>query len=162
MLKILPLNQAPEHLLTLAQWHHQQWSYLYPDETFNDRVRRMQAYLNASFIPSTFVAIDSSVIGSAAIIESDMETRPQLSPWLASVYVTPDNRRHGIGSKLVNHVIKQAGQNNIPKLFLFTPDQQSFYQRLGWEEYETTSYHGETVTIMVHETAPVNQTQETK
>jgi GNAT superfamily N-acetyltransferase len=151
MLKILPLARVPEHLVTLAQWHHRQWSYLYPDESFDDRLRRMQPHLHASFIPGTYVAIDSSPVGSASIIENDMETRPELTPWLASVYVKPDFRHRGIGRQLVNHIEKLAGEHNIRQLFLFTPDQQAFYQRLGWDTYDNTTYHDENVTIMVRD-----------
>jgi GNAT superfamily N-acetyltransferase len=150
MLRIISLNDAPELTGLLACWHHEQWAYLYPGDTVNARIKRMQSYLNDSFIPSTFVALTPTPAGSAAIIENDMETRPALSPWLASVFVKAGERRKGIGSALVRHAVEQARQHDINQLFLFTPDQQQFYQRLGWKYHENTTYHGEQVTIMVY------------
>ncbi len=112
------------------------------------RITRMQCYLSENFIPSTFIAKDKKLLGSAAIVKNDMETRPELSPWLASVYVAPQYRNRGVGTELINHVIEKARLNNINKLYLFTPDQKLFYQRLGWHIIGEEVYHNYDVTIM--------------
>ena len=108
----------------------------------------MQPYFNDNFVPTTFLAIDGELLGSAAIVANDMETRPELSPWLASVYVAAQHRNNGIGSKLVNHVVEQAKLNDINKLYLMTPDKKYFYQALGWKHIDEERYHGFNVTIM--------------
>lgn len=148
MLTILNLNTEPQHLNTLANWHHQQWSYLNPGESINDRINKMQPCLNSNLIPSTFIAKDKALLGSAALVANDMETYPQLSPWLASVYVAPAHRNKGIGTKLVHHVMQQAKHHALSELFLFTPDKTDFYKRLGWKVIKEESYHGEKVSIM--------------
>ena len=151
MLKISDLRDAPEQLEKLAGWHHTQWSHLYPGQTLAERTKTMRSHLGDGPIPSTFIAIDNEPVGSAAIIESDMETRPELTPWLASVYVDKPYRNRGIGSALVKHVIDFAASNMIERLYLFTPDRQSFYHGLGWKYYDRENYHGEDVTIMYHD-----------
>ena len=108
----------------------------------------MRAYLAPGFIPTTFVAVGDDLLGSAAIVACDMETHGDLSPWLASVYVSDRYRRHGVGSALVRHVMYEAARNGFDALYLFTPDRESFYRRLGWNRYETTIYHGEAVVVM--------------
>lgn len=148
MVEIINLRNEPEHIATLARWHHHEWSFLNPGETLEDRILRMQPYLNTDFIPSTFIAKDKSLLGSAAIVANDMDTRPHLTPWLASVFVTPKNRRQGVGSKLVLHVMTQARREGIDTLYLFTPDKQTFYARLGWIIIATEQYQGHEVTIM--------------
>lgn len=147
-MNILNLKEAPHYLETLAGWHHEQWSYLNPCRTFTERIDRMKAHLTPEFIPTTFVAVDQDLFGSAAIIECDMYTRKELTPWLASVYVASEFRRQGIGSKLVLHVMEKAKINKIKTLYLYTPDKEAFYARLGWETLEKTEYHGYPVTIM--------------
>lgn len=83
---IIDLAAEPEHLPTLAAWHQRQWADLNPGSDLSERIARMQAYLGADLVPSTFVGKwRGRLAGSAAIIESDMDTRPELSPWLASV-----------------------------------------------------------------------------
>ncbi len=148
MLEILNLKEKPDDLTTLARWHQDEWSYLNPGETLEHRVSRMQPYLNADFIPSTFIAVDNILLGSAAIIAQDMKTRPQLTPWLASVFVAPGCRRNGTGSKLVLHAMQQARNAGIKTLYLFTPDKQAFYLKLNWTIMNSEQYHGHEVTVM--------------
>ena len=48
-------------------------------------------------VPLTVVAsIEGVPVGSASLLEEDMETHADLSPWLASVFVLPTSRRQGI------------------------------------------------------------------
>ena len=148
MLEIVDLKDNADYLAALALWHHEEWSALNPGETIEQRKTRMQQYLNNRFIPSTFVARDKAVMGSASIVANDMETRTDLTPWLASVFVAPEHRQKGIGKKLVLHVMNHAKNEGIKKLYLFTTDRKDYYQRLGWEVNSSTQYHGHEVTIM--------------
>jgi GNAT superfamily N-acetyltransferase len=148
MIQILDLKDAPDHLATLALWHQKEWSYLNPGETIEQRMARMQPFLNDNFIPSTFIAKNHTMLGSASIVENDMKTEPQLSPWLASVFVAPEHRKKGIGSSLVLHVMAQARNRKIKTLYLFTPDKENFYLELGWQTNRIAQHHGHQVTIM--------------
>ncbi len=148
MTTILNLCSAPQYLKILARWHHAEWSRFNPGENIQQRIERMQPCLENEFLPSTYIATSDKLLGSAAIVMSDMSTRPELSPWLASVYVRPDDRNRGIGSKLVLHVMKQARNNGIETVFLFTPDKAHFYMNLGWEIINIEQYHGQQVTVM--------------
>lgn len=148
-LKIIDLKDQPEHLETLARWHHTQWSYLNPNANIQQRIKEMQTYLLDQTVPSTFIAlIGFELAGSAAIIENDMDTHMDLSPWLASVYVAENFRNMGIGSALVKHAMEFAGQNDVETLYLFTDEQVPFYKNLGWHEYMTDHYRSVDVTIM--------------
>ena len=148
MVEILNLKAAPDDIATLALWHQDEWSHLNPGETLEQRTLRMRPYLNDDFIPSTFIARDNSLIGSAAITAQDMQSRPQLTPWLASVFVSPGNRNRGIGSRLVLHVMTEAKKASIKKLYLYTPDKKEFYLKLNWTIMNTEEYHGHQVTVM--------------
>jgi len=148
MFEIFNLKDEPENLEKLASWHQDEWSYLNPGENLAVRITRMQSYLNNEFIPSTFIAKDKTLLGSAAIVSQDMKTEPPLTPWLASVFVRPENRKQGIGRKLVLHVMTQARKEGIDILYLYTPDQVSFYSKLGWSVLDKRQYKGSDVTIM--------------
>ena len=146
---IINLKDEPEHISLLAKWHHREWSYLNPGKTEAQRAEKMKCYLGDNFVPSTYLLKNgSSIIGSAAVIESDMDTHSELTPWLASVYVHPDYREQGAGSKLVQYVMDQCKRNAIKTFYLFTPGQAKFYERLGWKTLKTEEYRGTLVTIM--------------
>ena len=99
------------------------------------------------------VAVDGDEpVGCASLIEHDMLTRPELSPWLAGVFVPREHRRRGIGAALVERVVAEARSLGVPRLYLYTPGSGTLYLRLGWSVVERTFYRelwGETeVTIM--------------
>lgn len=154
-MQILNLKEQPRHIAQLAAWHHHEWASLNPGRTLEQRIESMQSYLSDDLIPGTFIATGSNLMGSAAIVANDMDTRPELTPWLASVFVAPAYRNQGIGSRLVTHVMQQVKAAGIARLYLFTPDRVSFYQRLGWQKLNQESYRGHSVTIMSVETDSV-------
>lgn len=147
-MQILDLVDEPGHIPQLADWHHREWSALNPGATLEQRIECMQCYLAKGLVPSTFIAKGPSLMGSAAIIENDMDTRPELTPWLASVYVAPEFRNMGIGSRLVTHAMQKAKDAGIGKLYLFTPDRMSFYEKLGWRIFLVENYREHSVTVM--------------
>jgi N-acetylglutamate synthase-like GNAT family acetyltransferase len=106
-------------------------------------------------IPKTFVALENDqIVGTASLVEDDMPTRPELTPWLAAVYVLPEFRHRGIGLALVKAAMREAEALGVERLYLFTPDRVRFYNRLGWKVIEHTEYRGQNVTIMSYEVKP--------
>jgi N-acetylglutamate synthase-like GNAT family acetyltransferase len=147
--KITDLKTEPHHIPVLADWHHKEWSSLNPGKTVDQRIAAMSSYLCEDLVPSTFIAKGNQLMGSSAIIENDMDTRPELTPWLASVFVAKEFRNQGIGSRLVKHVIEKARKAGIRELYLFTPDRVAFYERLGWQVLNNEEeYRGHWVTVM--------------
>jgi GNAT superfamily N-acetyltransferase len=139
---VINLKAEPQYIPILADWHHHEWASLNPGQTVDQRIESMQAYLSDDLIPSTFIAKGTHLMGSAAIIESDMDNRPELTPWLASVFVAKEFRNRGVGSRLVKHVMDEARKAVIKELYLFTPDRVSFYERLGWRFLDYEEYRG--------------------
>jgi N-acetylglutamate synthase-like GNAT family acetyltransferase len=95
------------------------------------------------------VALDGSrLLGGALLIENDLKLRPNLTPWLAGVYVKAEERGRGIASQLVNRVVEEAAALGVPELYLYTDTSQSLYARLGWEVIEELVYDDLPVTVM--------------
>jgi len=148
-MQISSLKDKPHHLLPLAKWHHAEWSYLNPARTLDERIAEMQEDLQGKAIPTTFVAEDNGeLLGSACILADDMSSHPELSPWLASVYVAEQHRNKGIGSVLIKRVMQHAQESGVKRLYLYTPDQAQLYAKLGWKIHSEEPYNGTPVTIM--------------
>ncbi len=150
MVRIEYLADHPEMIPTLASWHYEQWGYLNPGCTVERYVASLESQVGCKQVPSGFVALseNNAPLGSASLVTFDMDTKMELSPWLASVFVAPEYREKGIGSALVRRVMEEARDIGIEVLYLFTPDRESFYARLGWTVLERTVYRGESVVIM--------------
>jgi predicted N-acetyltransferase YhbS len=148
-LQIAYLADHSEDIPFLAAWHYAQWGYLYPNESIDWFIHALRTHLSPQQIPTTFVALqDQALIGSASLIVHDMDTRPHLYPWLASVYVVPHYRNQGIGSTLVRRVEEEARTLGVQTLYLYTPDRQRFYERLGWQVLERCEYRGYLQVVM--------------
>lgn len=153
-MEIKNLKEHPEYIPTLAKWHHDQWIDLNPGGSIEQRISSYASQMESDEIPKTVVAVSgNTLLGSASLVPHDMDTRMDLSPWLASLYVATEQRKQGVGSALVRHVVQEAGSRGYQTLYLFTLDQQALYARLGWSTLERTEFHGAAVEIMTIDTA---------
>jgi predicted N-acetyltransferase YhbS len=148
-MRIEYLADRPEFIGQLVRLHFEQWGHLHPDESLETRTLRLEACCGRGGVPSVLVALDEGALcGSAMLIASDMETRPDLTPWLAGVYVVDACRGRGIGSALVRRVMSEASAMGVRRLHLYTPDAADFYARLGWVVDESCEYLGNEVAVM--------------
>ena len=139
----------------VAGWIHGQWAHLRPDRSPAQTRARVVERLGGALVPSLHVVEASGApVATASLVRCDLTTRPELTPWVASVYVTPAFRGRGLATRLVEHLAGLAGRGGIRELYLHTPDRQSLYARLGWRDVEVLSYRGETVTLMARTLSP--------
>lgn len=143
------LADHPQYIPTLADWHHAQWGHLNPGSDSAKRSHQLAQHTGRPGIPTTLIALDgTTLLGSASLVQNDLTTHPQLTPFLASVYVAPPFRRQGVASALVRGVMAAAQELGVTELYLITPDQQRLYASLGWQIRQQVEYRGEVDTLM--------------
>jgi N-acetylglutamate synthase-like GNAT family acetyltransferase len=153
--RIVTLAERPDLVMTVARWGFGEWGHLAPGTTLDDRVRRVRDSMRVDSIPMIIVALDGEgvPVGTASLINDDLHGDPR-NPWLASVYVTPEARRRGVGSCLVKAIEQVASRFQYRRLYLFTASVPALYARLGWEALEEREYRGEQVTVMAKQLPP--------
>lgn len=140
-------------LPTLIDWHFAAWASGCPESA---KAAIAKAYLNEKNIdqiPLTLVAYSNKTLfGSATLVISDLPTRPELSPWLAAVYVTPEYRNQKIGSLLSRSIVEEAKKLGLKEMYLLTgvDSRVEFYKKLGWEVFSVESYANKDWTVMKH------------
>ena len=148
-MKIEYLADYTEHIPTVAKWFHDEWGYLEPECDLEERTKRLREKSNRETIPVGFIAVDhNEPVGSAFLVECDMDTHSHLKPWLAGVYVQQPYRKHGIATALVTRVVDEAKQQGFSKLYLWTPKEENYYAKRGWHTIERTRYKNEDAVIM--------------
>jgi GNAT superfamily N-acetyltransferase len=150
--KVVALAEHPHHWQTAAEWSFSAWHHEFPSDT-------VQTYLDqyklAASEPDTLIevyaAIDDNdkLLGVATLVADDeLPDAPEPGPWLAAVFVTPDARRHGAGSALVDHATNRARALGHQKLYLYTEHAQDWYLGKGWQKVRETVFLGLHHTVM--------------
>ena len=130
---ISDLRRRPEFFDTVADRIWKAWwqESGYPLASISTRLRENMA---ATPIPFALVAHDGDrFLGAASVIASDLEERPQLTPWVAAVWVEEAARRRGVGAALVNRAAQDCFALGVIRAYLCARRERAgFYQRLGW------------------------------
>lgn len=144
------LASYPGYIAELAGWHHSHWQHLNPEDyTLAERINEYEQACQTDSIPLMLVAHDGNKpLGSTRLVQSDMQSHPELTPWLASLYVRPDYRNQGIAYALIRRLEQEAQRLGYTQLYLYTEDRMSLYTNAGWQVLSTEEYYAQQVTIM--------------
>jgi predicted N-acetyltransferase YhbS len=127
---IRPAAESP-HLSEVATWLHAEWWAV-----DGHALAETEAFLRRATGPAAPCVLiaerDGRPLGTATLDLEDLPSRPELSPWLASVLVAPAYRRQGVATALVAEVRRRAAALGHARLWLFTSDQAPFYAARGW------------------------------
>lgn len=149
MFKLDYLVNHPEHIQRVAELGLQEFGYLNPGQTLADRIIKVQSHLHDTQLPMTLVALqDNQVIGTTSLREYDIDCYRHVSPWLGSVIVVPELRNKGVGTQLVQETMKLAMKMDIPVWYLYTPNRENFYARMGWKTIDTATHNSVAGVIM--------------
>lgn len=158
-MQLINLRKRPQAIPEIARWHFDEWHMLFPEKTLADFAAELAESLHGDDIPQTWLLLDEhqQVCGTGSLLLRDMNTNQELSPWLANIFLRPACRGQGLGRYLVQQLMLEARQREVPVLYLFTEDQQSFYEKLGWQLHHHELYQGQWVSVMQCEPQPLSR-----
>ncbi|MDD3181363.1 MAG: GNAT family N-acetyltransferase [Alphaproteobacteria bacterium] len=135
------LENHPNLIPVCASWAFGQWG-CQSGGSFERAKNRFTDGAKKNGIPLTLVAIDEGKpAGMISLWASDFEDRPDLSPWLASVYVHPFHRKKGIALLLVKRLEAEALRLGYKNLYLVTEESKGLYEKNGWQEMGHVQTH---------------------
>lgn len=151
--EVVGLWEVPWLAARLATWHWRQWGHEFPSDSCGTWRSRLEMWARDPHIPCVLVATDGQgePLGSASLVEHDLPDEPELAcmgPWLSGVYVAPEHRSLGLGSRLVTSIERCAADRGFARLFLYTETTKCFYLRLGWDVACEHAVAGRTVAVM--------------
>src|ERR1700730_4298017 len=97
------LANRPELLQQLTELSWKEWQEIYQqrDQTLEHCLKNYQERMNTDRLPLTLVALHGNVLaGMVSLKFHDMDTRPDLDPWLGGLFVLPECRNRGLGTML--------------------------------------------------------------
>lgn len=140
------LCNHPEYVETVANWIYSE--FVVKSEKSLQKLEQIIEYFkntNLTSFPITLIAVaENKRVGTISIFENDLKIQNDLTPWLASLYVSPQYRGQGIAEKLINRVQEVVKGLGFKTLYLRTEHTSEYYRRLGWEYvYKTNDEKGQ-------------------
>ena len=126
---------APRDLDKMTAWMYAWWGA--EENVSQEAVRAYLARgLREEGLPQTFGLYRSGeLIGMYQLARNDLFVRPDLSPWLANVYIPEEYRGAGYGRMLLASVRENAAKAGLTELYLYTTH-TGLYEKYGWEFIE--------------------------
>ena len=150
ILTICYLKDYPEYVPLVAKWMIETWGHYNPHASHDKTVLELREHLNIEQLPITYIALqDGKPVGTSSLRITD-GIRPDLMPWLASLFVLPEYRGKGIAQALIETVKHKAQQLKYPTLYLLAFDQSipQWYAKLGWQIIGDDFLHHHPIKLM--------------
>lgn len=133
-LTISDLRHVPEFFDTVADRIWQAWwkRHGVPEAYI---VERLRENMKGDGLPIALVAHHGSAfLGTASLLVSDLDERPQYTPWVAAVWTEPDARGQGVAPVLIECACAEAFARSHDKVYLCAaPPRRDYYLQLGWQ-----------------------------
>jgi GNAT superfamily N-acetyltransferase len=132
----------------VAEWIYREFPHEFKTLSLEEWTK--QLHFSQTRGVTTMIALENDqVLGTATLDSEDLPLRPDLSPWLASVYVPKEYRSRGLGSKLVKHIEREAKKQGYSQIYLHTHEREGFYLARGWATLERLNYWEKDLVVMV-------------
>ena len=136
MAEIRYLMEHPHYAPIIAFWNYREWHF--GKQPFDEIIERYRQRLQRDKVPTTLIALEDTMpVGSVSIKNNDLIERPDLNPWLASLFVLADYRGRDIGRGLLRAGEQSAKAAGVKRLFLFTHTAAGLYEKEGWTFMES-------------------------
>lgn len=141
------LADHPNLVAEVGRLRWDEWGYGTPDP--HEWIKVTAAEAGRDRLPITLVAVDSdgAAVGAVALGDADPELsedeRGDRSPWLLGLVVRKQERRRGMGRRLVAELERLAAALGFEEVFVATGGEAvEFYRRCGWREARTLRLAG--------------------
>ena len=154
-LSVTTVRERPDLLPVVAEWlWHQWWGRLgrtleQTEAIYAECVAKIGA-------PQTFILLEGDKpVGTVTMARKDLEERPDLTPWLAGVFVVPERRGRGYFRILLAEFEKACRAASVETAWLFTNTAEHVYLRTGWDTVEVIHRPGEQSCTLMRRAIPL-------
>lgn len=135
-MEIIEIQQRPELFNDAVKVFWEQWGSENNYSFYEDCMKHSGKTKDA--IPRFYIALENGqIVGTYAILRNDINSRQDLFPWLACLYIDPAYRGNSNGKQLMEHGLQETARLGYKKLYL-TSDLEGYYEKYGWSNSSIT------------------------
>ncbi len=145
---IRKLSSGSPELTAAAQWRYD--AFLKDDGySLADSAAQLEKLVTAPEGCETalIACCQGEAVGVCLLVLHELPPAHDLSPWLASLYVAPEQRGRGIARALIAAIENHASSCGVMQLYLYTGEAEELYLKCGWQVAERM----ELLSLMVKE-----------
>ena len=120
----------------VEKYFQSEWDEYYgskgPDAALND----IKFLCNKSKLPICLVALRNGSFSGAIALRHKSDSHKDLSPWLTSLFVVPEERRQGIGTRLLKTLEKLSLDFGYSKVFARSATAVDFFMKNNWVPFD--------------------------
>jgi len=130
MTHIFEVHERQDLYKQAVQFIWEQWGDQSNYNFYKDCIDHSSA---SNDLPKFYIAVqgEQSIIGCYALLRSDLNSRQDLYPWFACLFVAEECRGKKVGALLQNSAIEQIKKMGFDNLYLCT-DLEGYYERFDW------------------------------
>ena len=149
VISVAELTFRSDDLAQIALWLSEEWGR---DSGYSlEETRLWCAELAASETEAVFAGyVGEALVGTALLVDCDLDLEPRLRPWLSGFYILPEFRGRGVGAPLLQAIDAAARKQSHEQLYLYCRADRLIanYESYEWRVIKHFNLHGRRYSLM--------------
>lgn len=136
-IKIENLSDNPYFIENIQKWYISEWPEYYSSLEKGIALNELKACLSNTKFPVCFTATYNEKIVGTVTLKEKSASHFQFTPWLTSLYTSPNMRNNGIAKLLINRLTEHAKTLGYSEIYAISSKAAEYFENIGWRKIDT-------------------------